>query len=85
MDWVTIALVNTGQPANKSARRAILTHLFHQYFSISRWLLLGLIVVFVVALVTGPYGWARSLRRVVSHWGPGGMEPGGSYLGTGPG
>jgi len=22
----------------------------------------------VVALVTGPYGWARSLRRVVSHW-----------------
>ena len=44
--------------ANTSARRAILTHLFHQYFSISRWLLLGLIAVFVVALVTGPYAWA---------------------------
>jgi hypothetical protein len=68
VDWVTTALVNTGQPANKSARRAIVTHLFHQYFSISRWLLVGLILVFVVALVTGPYDWARSLRRVVSHW-----------------
>jgi hypothetical protein len=68
VNWLTTTIVNTGQPANKPARRAILTHLFHQYFSISRWLLVGLIVVFVVALVTGPYGWARSLRRVVSHW-----------------
>jgi hypothetical protein len=69
VSWVTTALVNTGQPANKSARRAILTHLFHQYFSVSRWLVLSLVAVFVVALVTGPYGWARSVRRVVSHWG----------------
>ena len=68
VDWLTTTLTNTGQPANKSARRAILTHLFHQYFSISRWLLLGLIAVVVVALVTGPYGWARSLRRVVSRY-----------------
>ena len=68
VDWLTTTLTDTGQPANKSARRAILTHLFHQYFSISRWLLLGLVVVVVVALVTGPYGWARSLRRVVSRY-----------------
>ena len=68
VDWLTTTLTNTGQPANKSARRAILTHLFHQYFSISRWLLLGLIVVAVVGLITGPYGWARSLRRVVSRY-----------------
>ncbi len=68
VNWLTTALINTGQPANKSARRAIMTHLFHQYFSISRWLLLGIIVVFVVALVTGPYGWAVSLRRVASHY-----------------
>src|SRR5262249_19504587 len=65
---LTNTLANTGQPANKSARRAILTHLFHQYFSISRWLLLGIIVVFVVALVTGPYAWAASLRRFLTHW-----------------
>jgi hypothetical protein len=68
INYLTTTLVNTGQPANKSARRAILTHLFHQYFSISRWLLLGLFVVLLVALVTGPYGWAVSLRRVVTHY-----------------
>ena len=68
VNWLTTTLTNTGPPANKSARRAILTHLFHQYFSISRWLLLGLIAVVVVALVTGPYGWAASLRRVVSRY-----------------
>ncbi len=75
VDWLSTSLINSGtslinsgQPANKGARRAILTHLFHQYFSISRWLLVGLIVVFLAALVTGPYGWARSLRVLVTHW-----------------
>jgi hypothetical protein len=68
VDWVTATLVNSGQPANKPARRAILTHMFHQYFSVSRCMLLGLIVVFVVALITGPYGWACSLRRIVSRY-----------------
>ena len=68
VDWLTNTLIDSGQAANKSARRAILTHLFHQYFSISRWLLVGLIVVFLAALVTGPYGWARSLRVVASRW-----------------
>jgi hypothetical protein len=67
VDWVTNSLVDTGLPANKSARQAILTHLFHQYFSISRWLILGLIVAFVAALLTGPYGWAVALRREVGN------------------
>jgi hypothetical protein len=62
------SLINPGQPADKGARRAIVSHLFHQYFSISRWVLVGLIAVFLVALVTGPYGWARSLRVFVTHW-----------------
>jgi hypothetical protein len=68
VNYLTNTLINSGKPENKDARRAILTHLFHQYFSISRWLLLGIIIVFVVALVTGPYAWAVSLRRVVTHW-----------------
>jgi hypothetical protein len=66
--WLSSALVNTGQPANKAARQAIVTHLFHAYFSLSRWLLIGLIAIFVVALVTGPYAWARSLRRIFTHY-----------------
>jgi hypothetical protein len=61
-------LVKTGQPANRAARQAIVTHLFHAYFSVSRWLLIGLIVVFLVALVAGPYAWAGSLRRLVAHY-----------------
>jgi hypothetical protein len=61
-------LVNTGQLANKAARQAIVTHLFHVYFSASRWLLIGLIMVFVVALVTGPYAWAGSIRRRVGRY-----------------
>jgi hypothetical protein len=64
--WLSSTLAHTGQPANKAARQAIVTHLFHAYFSVSRWLLIGLIVVFVVALVTGPYGWAVSVRRIVA-------------------
>jgi hypothetical protein len=68
VNWLTNTLIDSGQAANKGARRAIMTHLFHQYFSISRWLLLGLILVFVIALVTGPYGWAHSVRRVVTRY-----------------
>jgi hypothetical protein len=64
--WLHSSLLNTGQPANKAARQAILTHLLHAYFSISRWLLIGLIAVLLIALVTGPYGWAGSLRRIVT-------------------
>jgi hypothetical protein len=68
VNWLDSALVNTGQPAYKDARRAILRQLFSEYFSLSRWLLVGLIVVFVLALVTGPYAWARSFRRIVSRY-----------------
>jgi hypothetical protein len=66
--WLTSTLVRTGQSANKAARQAVVTHLFHVYFSASRWLLIGLIVVFAVAIFTGPYGWAGSLRRAVGHY-----------------
>jgi hypothetical protein len=69
VNLLTNSLVDTGVPANKSARRAILSHLFHQYFSISRWLVLGIIIVFLAALISGPYPWAISLRRLAAHYG----------------
>ncbi len=74
VNWLSTSLINSrtslinGQPPNKPARRAILTHLFHQYFSVSRWLLLGLIVVFLAALISGPYPWARALRQHASRY-----------------
>ena len=64
--WLESSLVNSGQAANRAARQAIVAQVLHQYFSVSRWLILGLVIVFAVTLVTGPYAWAHSLRRAVS-------------------
>ena len=67
--WLESALENKGVPANKPARRAIFTHLFREYFSVSRWILVGLLLVFLIALVTGPYPWAVTLRAKAAHFG----------------
>ena len=67
--WLESALENKGVPANKPARHAILSHLFREYFSVSRWILIGLLLVFLIALVTGPYPWAVTLRAKVAHFG----------------
>ena len=45
-----------------------MTQIFHEFFSVSRWVLLGLVLVFAVALLTGPYAWAHSFRRIVSRY-----------------
>ena len=66
--WLGTTLVNTGNPANKAARQAIVTHLFHIYYDVSTWILIALVIVFAIALVTGPYAWAVSFRRVAGHW-----------------
>jgi hypothetical protein len=79
--WLDTALTNRGVPVNRGARHAIYTHLFHTYFSVSRWVLVGLIVVFAVALVTGPYPWAVSLRRIVTHYGKEGWNLAGAAAG----
>jgi hypothetical protein len=68
VDWLSSSLVNSGDSANRAARHAILAQLFHNYFSISRWLIVALLAVVIVAWVSGPYPWAKSLRRYVSHY-----------------
>ncbi len=67
-------LANSGDPANKAARQAIMSQVFHVYFDISTWLLIGLAVVVVVAAVTGPYRWAVAIRRVAARLGRGGAN-----------
>ncbi len=67
--WLESALENKGVPANKPARRAIFNHLFREYFSVSRWILIALVLVFLIALVTGPYPWAVTLRAKAAHYG----------------
>jgi hypothetical protein len=60
--WLGDNLVRNGQFGTRAARQDIASQVFHQYFSISRWLIIALIIVFAFVLVTGPYAWARSLR-----------------------
>jgi hypothetical protein len=73
--WLSSTLANTAKPANKAARQAIVTHLFHVYFSASGLLLVGLIVVFAVA---SPHRMgARAPFDGVSRTCQGGVEPSG--------
>lgn len=60
-------LVHTAKPRNQAAVQDILNQIFHNFFNVSRWLLIGLLVVVIVALLTGPYAWARAFRRHVGH------------------
>jgi hypothetical protein len=62
MMWLQDTLIDTGRPENKAARSAIVHDLLRGFFTVSAWALgIGLAVV-LVAMVTGPYGWAVRLR-----------------------
>jgi uncharacterized membrane protein YqhA len=67
LTWVGGALVSSGQIADKAARQAVVSQIFHEFYSLSRWLIIGLVIVFAIALVTGPYAWAHSLRTSSAH------------------
>jgi hypothetical protein len=69
--WLRDTLINTGLPANKAAREAILHHLLHNFFVLSAWCLTGLGIAAAVAAVTGPYSWARAVRRAGKRVGDG--------------
>lgn len=67
--WLQGDLINTGRPENKAARSVIIQHVLTSYFSITKWFLVGALVIAVLALVTGPYGWAVKGRQGVVHAG----------------
>ena len=60
--WMQKDLMNTGRPENKDARSVIVQGLLHGFFTASVWVLAIAVAVIVVALLTGPYGWAVKLR-----------------------
>lgn len=62
MWWLQGDLVNAGKTENRAARQAILHQVTHGFFTASGWIIAGLALVSVVAVLTGPYRWARSLR-----------------------
>ncbi len=65
--WLANTLVSSGQFGTKAARQAIVSQVFHEFFSLSRWLIIAFVVVFAIALVTGPYAWAGPLRATATH------------------
>ena len=58
-------LISTGRPQNKQARSAIAHQVLSGFFSLTTWFLIGAAVIVAIALVTGPYRWAVSLRSWV--------------------
>jgi hypothetical protein len=61
--WLQPSLVNAAKPRNRAAVQDIVNQILHVYFNVSRWLLIGLLIVVVVGLLTGPYAWAKAVRR----------------------
>jgi hypothetical protein len=60
--WLQNDLISTGRPENQAARTEIVHHLMDGFFAVSEWFLIGGLIIVVIALATGPYRWARSMR-----------------------
>ena len=60
--WMQNDLINNGRPENKDARNVIVHGLLHGFFTASVWVLAIAAAIVLVALLTGPYGWAVKLR-----------------------
>jgi len=61
--WEQGRLIGTGRAQNEDARRAIVHGVFSGFFDLTWWLLIGGLVVLALAVLTGPYGWAKATRR----------------------
>ncbi len=64
--WQQAKLEAGGAPEYRAARAAIIGHVLHDFYFFSAWILVVLLVVFLAALVTGPYPWAQSLRARIN-------------------
>ena len=56
-------IIDLAKVENRDAVQAIVDDLMRGLFSLTRGVMMVLLLVIAVALVTGPYGWAVSLRR----------------------
>jgi hypothetical protein len=60
--WLQSQLISTGPPENKDARSAIAHGVLGGFFDLTRWFLVGGLVIIAVALLTGPSRWAVAVR-----------------------
>jgi hypothetical protein len=56
-------LTSAAKPENRDAAHAIISQVLGRYFLVTGWLVAILLVVAVLALITGPYRWARAVRH----------------------
>ena len=56
-------IVDLAKPENRDTAQAIVDDLMRGLFSLTQSVMIVLLLVIATALVTGPYGWAVSLRR----------------------
>ncbi len=61
--WAQSRIVASIDPANRAAGHAILHQIFSGLATATWWLLLIVVVAVALLLLTGPYRWARALRR----------------------
>lgn len=81
------SLVRSVGASNRAALQVILTQVLHLYFDLTAWLAVGLAAVVVVAALSGPYGWARAIRRGLAAVGRAGgalVAMGGAHRAEGP-
>jgi hypothetical protein len=65
--WQQQKLVDTGDPDNRDARHAIVSHLLGGFYALTWWILLGGLVVVAFALLSGPSHWAAVVRARVAN------------------
>jgi hypothetical protein len=61
--WFQDQLIATAQPENTASRTIVVKQLLGGFFDLTRWLLIGALIVLVLSLLSGPYRWARALRH----------------------
>ena len=61
--WGEDQLISGGLPRNKDARTAIVHHLMSGFFTLTLWMAGIALLITAVALISGPYKWAVSVRR----------------------
>jgi hypothetical protein len=64
--WQQDQLIASGRPENKDARSAIVHGVLNGFFELTVWFVVGALVITLLALVTGPYRWAVSMRHGVA-------------------
>ena len=60
--WLQSDLTGHAKPANQAALSVITGQIFHGFFTVTMWFLIGGLIIVALALLSGPYRWAVAIR-----------------------